>query len=167
MRSVAVLLILMCGCQSDVARADGTNVVVTIYRQYPDGKCTSGYLAVDGTIIVYALERPWVDNLSNVSSVPAGKYKAHLRYDKDDHWRIQLDGVPGRTGVQIHIGNQPEESKGCILVGEKLGADLCSLQGSKKAYAKLKKAFYGSEREAAYDPRNITVEIKGDQKPSR
>jgi hypothetical protein len=167
MRSIAPILALSLGCNVPLARADDAKVTVTISRQYPGNKCTSGYLAVDGKIIAYALERPWLDNLNDISAIPAGKYKAHLRYDKGDHWRIQLDGVPNRKGVQIHVGNQPDQSKGCVLVGEKLDSDLCSLEGSKKAYAKLKKAFYGSEEEGAYDPRDIVVEIVGDQKPTK
>ncbi|MDO3529210.1 hypothetical protein, partial [Ralstonia pseudosolanacearum] len=29
-----------------------------------------------------------------ISSIPAGIYRGLLRYDKADHWRIQLDWVP-------------------------------------------------------------------------
>jgi uncharacterized protein DUF5675 len=117
---------------------------VTVYRQYPGLGCTSGYLAVNDDIISYTLERPWTDNQQNISSIPAGNYDAKLRYDHSDHWRIELIDVPGRTNVQIHVGNQPDQTIGCILVGKRLGADLCSLQDSASAYADLKTAFYGN-----------------------
>jgi len=133
---------------------------VTIYRQYPNNKCTSGYLAVNDKIICYTLERPWIDNLQNISSIPAGTYKGFLRYDKGDRWRIELEGVPDRTNVQIHIGNQPDETKGCILVGKKLGSDLCSLQESAAAYKLLKTAFYGSENPSSTPDKTITVTIQ-------
>lgn len=158
--------VIACSACSDVARADDAKVVVTIHRQYAGDKCTSGYIAVDGKTIAYALERPWLDNINDISSIPAGKYKAHLRYDKKDKWRIQLDDVPKRKGVQIHMGNEPEQSKGCVLVGDKLGEDLCSVKDSKKAYENLKKAFYGSVKEQ-YEVRDIVVEITGNEKPSK
>jgi hypothetical protein len=68
--------------------------------------------------------------------------------------------VPGRTHIQIHIGNTPADSKGCILVGARLNPDLCSVQESAKAYRALKKAFYGSEKPRATPDREIRVTIK-------
>lgn len=160
------LLCVVAMLSASSAHAEG-KLTITVSRQYRASGCTSGYLAVNGKIIVYALERAWLDNVNDVSSIPAGTYKAHLRYDKKDHWRIQLDGVPKRTGVQIHVGNEPEESKGCLLVGAKLGADLCSLQGSQNAYTALKRAFSYSEKDGSFDPREIEVTIEGSEKPPK
>ena len=136
---------------------------ITIYRQYPDSKCTSGYLAVNDEIVCYTLERPWKDNEQNISSIPAGTYKAILRYDHADHWRIELQDVPSRTNVQIHMGNEVDQSKGCILVGTKLGQDLCSIAGgtSAPAYKAIKTAFYGTDNPTSTPDKNITVTIKG------
>lgn len=136
---------------------------ITIYREYSDGKCTSGYLAVNGTIICYALERPWRDNQENVSSIPNGSYPAILRYDKSDHWRLQLENVPDRTGIQIHIGNQPNESEGCILVGATLDRDLCKITNSATAYGRLKKEFYGTDNPVRTPNKTITVIVTGRQ----
>jgi hypothetical protein len=134
---------------------------VSIYREYPGNHCTSGYLAVNDQIIAYTLERRWADNAQNISSIPAGTYPAILRYDHADHWRIELQNVPGRTNVQIHMGNEPNQSKGCILVGMQLGSDLCSIVGgtSAPAYAALKKAFYGSDNPTSTPDKTITVQV--------
>src|SRR5688572_29357024 len=105
--SLSLLSVLLLSLMSVAAKDGDTNMLITIHRQYPAAACVSGYLAVNGQTIVYSLERPWVDNLNNISSIPSGKYSAHLRYDKNDHWRIELNNVPGRSGIQIHIGNQP------------------------------------------------------------
>ena len=115
-----------------------------ISREYKSNSCVSGYLAVENKIIAYTLERPDVANLNGFSAVPSGVYPAHLRYDKKDKWRIQLDNVRNRTDVQIHVGTQVTDSGGCILVGLQLGADLCTLGGSSSAYANLKETFYGA-----------------------
>lgn len=133
---------------------------VTVYRQYISQECTSGYLAVNGTITCYTLERPWADNAENISSIPASIYNGFLRYDHDDHWRIELVDVPDRTNVQIHVGNEPDETKGCILVGESLGEDLCSLKGSVIAYGQLKAAFYGTDDPISTPDKTIVVTIE-------
>ena len=137
-----------------------TTFTVKILRKYPNAKCTSGYLAVNNKIICYTLERPWADNMQNISAVPPGRYPAIIRYDHTDHWRIELKNVPGRTNVQIHVGNQVDDSKGCILVGLDLGADLCSLGRSRDAYAALKQSFYGSATPTSSPDLNIQVEIE-------
>ena len=134
---------------------------VTILRQYSPGICTSGYLDINGSIICYTLERPWIDNINNISSIPAGSYAATLRYDHADHWRMELVGVPDRSSVQIHIGNQPDQTQGCILVGRGLGAELCSLTDSAGAYADLKAAFYGSDTPNSTPDVTITVTLTG------
>lgn len=145
----------------EAAIGDPSDFVLTVLRQYQSGKCTSGYLAVNGTIACYTLERPWKDNQENISSIPAGRYRAFLRYDKSDHWRLQLEGVPNkRTGVQIHIGNTVDDTQGCILVGTGLGPDLCTLTGSADAYRDLKKRFYGSATPKLTPDREIIVVIK-------
>jgi hypothetical protein len=140
-------------------RAQAADFNLTVYRQYPGNKCTSGYLAVDDVIKAYTLERPWKDNTQNISSIPAGTYDASLRYDHDDHWRIELQGVPGRDHVQIHVGNFVSDTIGCILVGKKLGSDLCSVQQSKEAYAELKKSFYGTDNPTSTPNKSIKVKL--------
>ena len=143
-----------------------TTFKITVFRQYPNKKCTSGYLAVNDKIICHTLERPWADNKKNISSIPAGEYSAILRYDHKDHWRIELLDVPGpdgkkRDNVQIHIGNTLDDTIGCILVGMKLEADLCSIKGgtSADAYAALKEAFYESKNPTSTPNKTITVKI--------
>jgi hypothetical protein len=146
-------------------RAD--DFALTLHRQYADANCTSGYLVVNGKIQAYTLERPWQGNAPLISSIPAGKYPAILRYDHTDQWRIELQGVPGRTNVQIHTGNTPDNSEGCILVGKQLGPDLCTIAGgtSKPAYQDLKNAFYGTPNPVATPDKHISVTIEGTPPP--
>lgn len=119
-----------------------------------------GYLIADGEVLCYTLELPWADNLNNISCIPVGKYSGILRYDKTDGWRIQLENVPDRTGVQIHMGNYTKEIKGCVLVGTEARVDDCSVQNSSIAYSKLKKKFYGTIAPNSTPNKNITVTFK-------
>ncbi|WYZ18476.1 DUF5675 family protein [Flavobacterium soyae] len=119
-----------------------------------------GYLISGKEILCYTLELPWADNLNNISCIPPGQYNGVLRYDKPDGWRIQLEDVPERTGVQIHVGNYTSEIQGCILLGQDAKLENCSVQNSSKAYSKLKKAFYGTDTPTSTPNKKIIVTFK-------
>ena len=143
--------------------ASAADFTVTIYRQNSNQNCTSGYLEVDGKIQAYTLEKPWKGNKPLISAIPNGSYPGTLRYDHTDQWRIELQGVPGRDHVQIHTGNTPDDTEGCILIGKELGADLCSIKAgtSRPAYDDLKAAFYGTANPTSTPNKTITVKIEG------
>jgi hypothetical protein len=65
----------------------------------------------------------------------------HLKYSKkygEAHiGMIEVRGVKGREGILIHIGNKLEDTRGCILVGEKRMEDI--IIESEKAYLKIYK----------------------------
>ncbi|HEY6385045.1 MAG TPA: DUF5675 family protein [Candidatus Acidoferrum sp.] len=54
-----------------------------------------GELRVNGAFLCYTLELAWLGNEKNKSCVPPGEYRAHLRFDHKDKWRIELLAVPG------------------------------------------------------------------------
>lgn len=136
---------------------------LTIHRQYSSEGCTSGYLAINGEIKSYTVELPWHGNEPEISSIPTGEYAANLRYDHSDQWRIEFRDVPGRSAIQIHTGNSPADSKGCILIGMELGEDLCSIKPgtSGPAYNALKTAFYGTSDPNMSPNKEIRVRIEG------
>ena len=65
---------------------------------------------VNDTFRGYTLELP-------KKRTPEGTYKAHLREDHNPT-RIELEHVPNMTYIQIHSGNKPSHTFGCILVGK-------------------------------------------------
>lgn len=67
-----------------------------------------------------SLELPWLNNNQNVSCIPTGVYKVIKRYsDKyGNHFHVQ--NVPNRSEILIHSGNYFTQTRGCILVGDKL-----------------------------------------------
>lgn len=132
-------------------------IEIRIDRSYATSEGIMGYLFVNDQAICYTLELPWEDNENNVSAIPAGDYAAFLRYDKSDHWRLQLQNVFERTGVQIHVGNTTQDTEGCILVGMEANTDTMSIAKSKDAYKKLKAAFYGSDNPTATPDATIEV----------
>ena len=136
------------------------NFELTIERKLSSANCTMGYLIAAGQVICYTLELPWKDNSNDISCIPVGTYDGILRYDKTDGWRIQLENVPNRTGVQIHMGNYTRQIEGCILVGTNAKIDNCSVHNSSAAYSKLKEAFYGTKNPNSTPNKKIIVTFK-------
>lgn len=106
--------------------------IVVLQRADQNNRRTYGRFELeDGTVIVpFTLEEPWRDldqngiSDRNISCIPAGEYELVLRKSHQnggtggrdyDVW--ELIGVPGRDNVQIHIGNDLDDTEGCILVG--------------------------------------------------
>lgn len=116
---------------------------ITIQRTFQiNDNCFTGYLSInDQPAVCNTLELPWAYNFNDISCIPEGKYAGTIRTDGKKGWRIQLEGVPGRQYVQIHIGNYLREIEGCILVGEDAAPDKCEVYSSKSALQNLRTAF--------------------------
>jgi len=111
----------------EAAPAPPATVTININRHTETEHSTQGELQV-GTQTLRALELPDRENASTNDSatagrIPAGTYQAHVRTDGPLGWRIELEGVPGRGNIQIHAGNTPEDTTGCILPGTTEGVD--------------------------------------------
>lgn len=97
--------------------------------------CTRGELMICTTKL-QTLEPPKV-------VIPDGKYLLDFTYSptfsKKYPYTVVLGGkvplvtgVHGHSGLRIHVGNYPSDTKGCILVG--LAGTDCSLLNSSLAY---------------------------------
>jgi hypothetical protein len=72
--------------------------------------------------LCYTLEEPWRNNARGISCIPAGTYTAFRRFSPSrKRWVYELRNVPGRSNIQIHIGNTLADILGCILVGSAVG----------------------------------------------
>ena len=93
-----------------------TTTIVTLRRFLYHEWGTFGELSVND-YTCYTLERPWLDNRANVSCIPAGVYMIHLGNFRGKYPNYELDKVPNRTAIEMHIGNTISDSLGCILLG--------------------------------------------------
>ena len=78
-----------------------------------DGKAVRGVL--DVPVEGDSLRCATLENSDYI--IPAGDYPLDMTYSP--RWRKMMPeicNVPGRTGIRIHMGTQPEHSKGCVLV---------------------------------------------------
>jgi len=69
----------------------------------------------------YVLEPPWLLNQTNVSCIPAGIYKVIIEREPGHHNKYYVTNVAGRTHITIHVGNTVDDTKGCLMLGHKLG----------------------------------------------
>lgn len=78
--------------------------------------------------------------------IPDGEYQLRLSFSptfsKKYPYTVNLGGkvpevigIAGHSGLRIHVGNYPSDTKGCILIGEQ-GTD-CSVINSSLAYRRF------------------------------
>lgn len=92
-----------------------------LIRKYTPSK-TDGFMLFDN-IKIKTIERPWLDNRPMVSCIPEGQYLcrwSHMAEHNVDHYQLQK--VPDRSAIFIHIATKPDQLHGCI------GSDRLSIQ---------------------------------------
>jgi len=109
---------------------------IALIRDDQDAVRTLGAMFDGMERLCETLELPWRDNQHDVSCIPEGTYEANLwcspKHKRKLYW---LQDVPGRGAIEIHIGNFPKDTQGCILVGLSRGTD--SIISSKAAFNKF------------------------------
>ncbi|WP_447768519.1 DUF5675 family protein [Sphingobacterium faecium] len=103
---------------------------------------TNGTITFQDEKICHCIELPWRNNITQISCIPAGKYRLEKRKFKKHGEQIAIPAVIGREAILIHAANNAlKELQGCIapvtyLSGEGKGVE------SKKALDKLKSLVY-------------------------
>lgn len=91
--------------------------MITISRAYYSD-CTLGRLFIVD-FSCHTLELPWLGNEPDKSCIPEGVYNYRValspRLGRDVIW---VDGVQGRSAIQLHPGNYTSQILGCCLVGD-------------------------------------------------
>lgn len=90
-----------------------------------------GVLAYEGKFLAYTLEHESV-------KIPAGTYRGELRWSERFGETVVYIRVPKRVGIEIHRGNCPVDSGGCVLVGSTV--DGACLGNSRQALERTVKA---------------------------
>lgn len=97
------------------------SVKIVINRIIEGYKQTLGHGSIingDEVFTFVTLELPNLHNQTNISSIPAGKYKCEVVTRSNGKKAILIKNVPGRSGILIHIGNYYTDILGCVLVGQ-------------------------------------------------
>jgi hypothetical protein len=103
------------------SRLDMSNLLLK--RTQFNELCTQGELYLEGAFECYTLEPAKSDDpIVKPRCIPVGTYKFTLAFS-EKHGRIVplLLDVPDFTEIEIHIGNFPGDTLGCILIGRMIG----------------------------------------------
>ena len=85
---------------------------------------TIGKLYIDGKYFCDTLEDrvrklPAEKKIPGRTAIPTGTYRVSVTYSpKFGRDLPHVENVPYFTGIRIHRGNTPQDTSGCILVGE-------------------------------------------------
>lgn len=138
-RIVNLMCVLLCATTISYSQED---FHLVINRKFQHDNCVMGVLTVEEEVLGYTIEVPWPDDNKDSSCIPPGTYNGIIHYDKVNCWVIELDSVPGRTGVQIHMGDYARDVPGCILVGANGAIEACILVNSGLVHRRLRRVFY-------------------------
>lgn len=129
--------------------------MLTLERFSYTPKYTEGWLLDDqGGRLAYTIERPWRDNLPNISCIPEGRYDLYRHTRPNGHHVFRLIGgtvvgdsdrlhpADGKTrwGILIHSGNTAADVSGCIAPG--LDRDAGKVLNSRDAMEFLRTTLY-------------------------
>lgn len=90
-----------------------------------------------------SLENPWLDNLPNVSCIPAGNYRCRRTTSSKYGETFEVVGVEGRTHILFHWGNYPSNTKGCVLLGKSRAVEVPAVWRSREAHAEFMRHLEG------------------------
>lgn len=89
-----------------------------------DDFATYGVITDDaGNHVCYTLELPWLNNAHGISCIPTGLYhgdRFQSPHRATEVWKLR--DVPGRGDIELHTGNLPHDTEGCILLGTLFGS---------------------------------------------
>jgi len=92
-------------------------VEIVLQRGDSTGKSIPGELKILDNHVAWTLERPAV-------AIPAGRFPIELYFSPHfNRMMPRLKDVPERSNIEIHWGDFPTNSDGCILVGEQRSLD--------------------------------------------
>lgn len=105
------------------ALVDDHTLRLRLVREPTEAEATLGRLYVGGAPFCDTLEDAVRDKkIKGKTAIPGGKYAVVLTMSpRFDRVLPRLVDVPGFEGILMHVGNGPEDTSGCILVGDRAG----------------------------------------------
>ena len=97
---------------------------ISVARLWKSDIANTGTFSVDGQQKYFSLELPdSVDGQYNVTDktcIPPGTYEVQRIFSPHFNQMMpHIVNVPGRTAIEIHYGNFPQDVLGCLLIGRK------------------------------------------------
>ena len=140
---------------------------IQLMRLKDDGASTVGTMHVNGEFECFTLEDTYNESkVYGKTRIPAGEYPIGFRDEGgmtqkyaakygNHQGMLWLAGVPGFEYVYIHVGNDEEDTDGCILVGMSCDSFAGTIGNSRMAYKNL----YAKALSAINAGEDITIQI--------
>lgn len=90
---------------------------IDLVREPSTDKGTFGEMFEGAESICKTIERPWLENKNGVSCIPEGSYVMKLVDTPHHGFVYEVQDVPNRTAILIHVANVMTDLEGCIGVG--------------------------------------------------
>jgi|SRR5580698_10560149 hypothetical protein len=112
-------------------------------------RSTTGKLLNGETLVCCTLEPPQDPDPdgNGFVCIPEGTYPLTIRWSPKFGRAVpHVECVPGRSAIEMHIGNSPSDTDGCTVVGEDYGTPLQAdwVGNSAKAFAALMALLYAN-----------------------
>ena len=134
-----------------------SGTTLNLLRYSDDGKATLSLLFYNQKFFCYALEDTFNPvKIPGETRIPSGTYKLDFNttltpltqsYRNQYPWftnHLELKNVPNYTSVYLHLGNYHQDTEGCILIADGIGANNAqamvtqSRQAFQRLYLQLK-----------------------------
>lgn len=126
---------------------------IKVLRYSDNGESTLGLVFIDGEFQCYSIEdEERTKKVWGETRIPEGRYEVKLRTEGGHHIRyskrfgavhkgmLHVTDVPNFQYILIHIGNDDDDTAGCLLVGNVANNNNLEngfIQGSTTAYLQL------------------------------
>ena len=119
---------------------------ILMRRVYARKNATLGILEWRDKVVCTLEDMVQAEKVPGQTAIPAGTYSIKLRtespmaaryrerFGKPHEGMLWLQDVPGFEWVYIHVGNEPADTDGCILVGTSMAPSATSIANSVAAY---------------------------------
>lgn len=106
----------------------GSEMKLTLTRkEFLTNGVLSELISEDGCFVALVIERTYANKgKKSRPKLKHGEYTCvkgmhRLASMEKDFETFEVSGVTGHTGILFHVGNYPEDSDGCLLVGRGIG----------------------------------------------
>jgi hypothetical protein len=98
------------------SREMGTFGTLSVFRKDPDD------IEARKMFECETVEKPWAGNLPYISCIPEGLYPVSRRmFYRKNYMAYEIEDVPSRTVILLHIANRARDVMGCVGVGAERG----------------------------------------------
>lgn len=109
---------------------------LTVTRRQGTALSTPGSLDINGVFECYTLEPRRDESQGKPFAIPLGRYQVQLLFSrKFGRVTPHVMNVPGFEAIEIHYGNYPADTEGCLLVGQTRQTDFVG--NSREAFGRL------------------------------